>query len=97
MSSLIREYYKKVDLPSDLITEKLEKFERNPDIAMEFEYWIKNGEFKRGGIEEKGYTAEKLAELSDLIKGEGSFILLIELRERPEKAFKRINDWFAIR
>ena len=43
MSNLIREYYEKADILGDLLTEKLEKFERNPDIAMEFEYWIKNG------------------------------------------------------
>ncbi|MCR5461219.1 MAG: hypothetical protein K6F51_15250 [Acetatifactor sp.] len=97
MCDLIREYYEKAGITGELLTEKLEKFERNPDIAKEFEYWITNGEFKRGGVEEKGYTAEKLAALSDLIKGEGAFILLIELRERPEKAFKRISDWFAIR
>ncbi|MBR4731558.1 MAG: hypothetical protein IK081_02215 [Lachnospiraceae bacterium] len=97
MSNLIREYYEKADLSADLLTEKLEKFERNPDIAKEFEYWIKNGEFKCNGIEEKGYTAEKLASLSDLINGEGAFILLIELREKPEKALKRINGRFVIR
>ena len=66
------------------------------DIAAEFEYWISNKEYLDGVIIE-GYTAKSIAALSPYMDGEGAFQLLIELRERPDKAKKRINDGFKIK
>lgn len=77
-----------------LLSKKVELFERNPDIAKEFEYWIKNKSFKSEGIEEQGYSAEKIASLSEYMNGEGAFTLLVELRENPDKGLKRIHEGF---
>ena len=42
----------------------------------------------------EGYTAKKLSELSEYLDGDGAFVLLIELRENPDKARKRITNGF---
>ena len=42
----------------------------------------------------EGYTAKKLSELSEYLNGDGAFVLLIELRENPEKAHRRIMQGF---
>ena len=94
MSGKIEQFYKRSGMPEGLISKKLSEFERNPDIADEFEYWIDNKEFKTGGVNVQGYDAPKLASLSEYIKGEGAFILLVELRENPKRALDRINRGF---
>lgn len=48
-------------------------------------------------ISAEGYTAKSLAELSGLIAGEGSFMLLIELEEDPVRALERIRNGFKIK
>ena len=97
MSDLIKEFYRNVGTLPVLLARKTACFERNPDIAQEFEYWIKNRRFKSGGIEEHGYTAEKLASISEYLNGEGAFALLAELRENPEKAIRRIESGFILK
>ena len=95
MSELIRQFYEKCHLPKPLIEQKLAAFSRNDDIAKEFELWITDKSYKvEGAVTIKGYTAKKLSELSAFLNGEGSFILLIELRENPDKALKRIKAGF---
>lgn len=94
MSDLIKKFYKNAGTIPVLLARKTEIFERNPDIAQEFEYWITNKKFKSGGIEEQGYTAERLASISEYLNGEGAFALLVELRENPDKALKRIKGGF---
>ena len=95
MSKIIREFYEAAQIPVALIDEKIEKFNRHPDIKKEFEYWIEQKEYQRdSALEIEGYSASKLAKLSPLINGEAAFVLLIELRENPMKALKRINKGF---
>ena len=94
MSDLIKEFYKNAGTLPALLARKTACFERNPDIAQEFEYWITNKRFKSGGIEEQGYSAEKLASISEYLNGEGAFALLVELRENPDRALKRIKGGF---
>ena len=95
MSTVIEKYYHDANLKGALLKQKLQKFERNPDIASEFEYWIQNKKYtEKEPIEIEGYTAKALAELSEYLCGEGSFLVLIELREKPEKALKRIAGGF---
>lgn len=77
-----------------MLPQKLSQFEKHPDIAQEFEYWIEHRQFKSAGVEVKGYTAEKLAALSEYLDGEGSFSVLVELRENPDKALRRIKRGF---
>ena len=63
------------------------KFEKKPDIAKEFEIWIKDNKYvSEGAVEVEGYTARKLAEISEYLNGEGAFLLLIELRDNPQRA-----------
>lgn len=94
MSNTIKEFYEKAGTLPTLLAQKLSRFEKHPDIAQEFEYWIEHRKFKSNGIEEQGYTAEKLADLSDYLNGEGAFSLLLELRDSLDKALKRINKGF---
>jgi len=42
---IIRNYYKKTNLMDFLIDKKIEIFEKHPDIAKEFEYWITNNSY----------------------------------------------------
>ena len=98
MSEIIKNYYSKADIMPLLLKRKLAKFEKHPDIAKEFEYWIENNSYlKKDCVCINGYTAEKLAEMSNLLNGEGAFMLMIELRETPEKAMSKIADGFKLK
>lgn len=98
MSKVIEEYYRKTKLPEPLIVKKLETLEKNQDIEGEFEEWLVSKTFKeKGCVEEAGYSAKSIAEMSRFINGEGAFMLLIELRENREKALKRIVDGFKMK
>lgn len=77
--------------------QKMDKLQRNSDICDEFEYWILNKKYKPNGLVVNGYSAQKLAELSRFLDGEGAFMLLIELRENPEKAMNKIRDGFKLK
>ena len=98
MSSIIENYYNEIGLIPVLIQKNMEKINRNPDIAEEFEYWIENKKYKTDScIEVEGYTAESISKLSKYLVGESSFMVLIELREEPEKAKKRIEKGFKVK
>lgn len=95
MSDIIRQFYEKNNLPKPVIEQKIAAFSRHNDIAKEFELWITDRAYKaQGAVTVEGYTAKKLSELSDYLKGDGAFVMLIELRENPEKAHKRIEKGF---
>lgn len=95
MSDTIRQFNQKNNLPNPIIEQKIAAFSRHNDIAEEFELWIIDRAYKmQGAITVEGYTAKKLSELSDYLNGDGAFIMLIELRENPEKAHKRIENGF---
>lgn len=95
MSKEIREYYKQTHTLQNLVEQKIIKFEKHPDIMQEFEQWILNKQYKiEGAVSVLGYTAKELAEISPYLKGEGAFILLMELRDNPVKAKKRISSGF---
>ena len=86
MSNVIETFYKDNNIPEFLLKQKMAKFENNPDVAGEFEYWIKNKKYKQQEtIVVEGYTAEKISQLSEYIDGEGAFMLLIELRTLIEQ------------
>lgn len=98
MSPVVEEYYKKANTPAFLLKQKTAKLERNSDIQSEFEYWIKNHEYKSTDcVTVEGYTASSLAALSSYLVGEGAFMMLIELREKPERAKAKISDGFKIK
>ena len=94
MSKRIESFYTDNNTPSFLLKQKLDQFERNKDIAAEFEYWIEHKRYIENGCIVKGYSASKLAELTEYLDGEGAFVMLIELREDPKKALKRISEGF---
>lgn len=95
MNDIIRQFYEKNNLPKPIVEQKVAAFSRHSDIAEEFEQWITNRTYKaQGAVTIEGYTAKSLAELSEYLRGEGSFLVLIELREMPEKALKRIAGGF---
>ena len=97
MNNPIKEYYEKLNVRQFLIDEKLKKFEQHKDIAAEFEYWIKNNCYMDNGCVIDGYSASSLSKISKYLNGEGAFIMLIELREDPQRAHKRIDNGFKIR
>lgn len=96
MSKIIKEYYEKAGVMPILIDSKLKILSRNSDIEEEFEYWISNKKYM-DSVSVEGYTASKLAEISTYLKGEGVFMMLIELREEPEKVKKRLANGFKIK
>ena len=98
MSNTIRQYYEENKAPAFLLDQKLKKFAHNKDIAKEFEAWITSGEYKTiGAVSEQGYTAKRLAGMSKYLSGEGAFMMLIELREDPEKALAQIKEGFKLK
>lgn len=95
MNEIIRQFYEKNNLPKPIVEQKVAAFSRHSDIAEEFEQWITNRTYKaEGAVTVEGYTAKKLSELSEYLDGDGAFVLLIELREQPEKACNRIERGF---
>lgn len=59
MSKIIKEYYSKVKVMPLLLETKLSKFDKNPDIATEFEYWIVKKQYKETHcVVVEGYTAK---------------------------------------
>lgn len=97
MKHVVEEFYAKTKIPTALLSPKIEKLRNNKDILEEFEYWITHRKYKADGVEVNGYSAKKLAMLSRFLDGEGAFMLLIELRENPEKALKRIKQGFKLK
>lgn len=96
MSKVIREYYEKAGVQPFLLEEKIQKLNNNSDILEEFEFWIQNRKYA-DMIKVEGYSASEVASLSPYLEGEGAFMLLIELRENPENAKKRIRNGFKIK
>ena len=95
MNDIIRQFYEKNNLPKPIVEQKVAAFSRHSDIAEEFEQWITDRTYKaEGAVTVEGFTAKKLSELSEYLDGDGAFVMLIELREEPEKAFKRIERGF---
>lgn len=95
---LIRDYLEQVQTPDIVKQMKLADYEKHKDIAEEFEYWIKTHKYMQDNcVEVEGYTAEKLSRLSEFLEGEGAFGLLIELRENPKRAMKKISEGIKIK
>lgn len=97
MSKIIEDYYKQAKVMPLLLKQKLSKLQRNEDILKEFEYWIEHKAYLQNGVCIEGYTAKSLAELSAYTDGEATFMLLIELREAPDKALCRIKNGFKMK
>ncbi len=97
MSKVIENYYKQANLMPLLLKQKMSKLSRNQDVLHEFEYWIEHKHYKKNGVCVEGYTAESLAKLSAYVDGEAAFMLLIELREAPDKAHRRIKNGFKVK
>lgn len=98
MSTIIENFYRDNKIPEVLLKQKLTKFEQNPDISKEFEFWIQNRQYKtEEAVSIEGYTAKKLSEISEYLDGEGAFIILMELRENPNKALERIAKGFKMK
>lgn len=95
MSEIIKQFYIDNNTPKILLDQKMKQFGKYPDIAAEFENWIKNNSYK---VDEtvvvEGYTAKTLSEKSEYLNGEGAFMMLIELRENPDKALSQISEGF---
>ncbi len=96
MNKVIEQYYKSANTMPLLLKKKMTSFEKHPDIASEFEYWINNKQYC-DGVSVEGYTARSIAELSPYMDGEGAFMLLIELRENPGKAKAKITQGFKMK
>lgn len=98
MSKIIEEYYAKAKTMPLLLKSKMARLKKHPDISAEFEYWITEQNYKeKNCVVVKGYSAKRLAELSEFLDGEGAFMLLIELRENPQNALKKISDGFKMK
>ncbi len=78
---------------------KEKKLSENEDIASEFAYWIENGAFRPGDdcVYVEGYSAERLSNLSPYLDGEGAFMMLIDLRERPSETKRKIEAGFKLK
>ena len=98
MKTKIEQFYKDINTPPYIIKMKLKKLENNPDIRDEFEKWITNREYETDNpVIVEGYSAKSLAEISKFLDGEGAFMMLIELRNNPDVAKKRLAAGFNIK
>lgn len=97
MVDVVRDYYQRATISENIIKNKIQMFERNADIKREFEHWIKTKEFfENEQVVVQGYSAKQISEMSKYMIGEGAFVMLIELRENPENALKKIKNGFRM-
>lgn len=95
MSGIVKEYYEKAHVQPFLIEEKLRVLDKHQDICKEFEAWITTKKYVDSVVVD-GYTASAIAKMSNNVAGEGAFMMLIELRENPERAKRLIKSGFAV-
>lgn len=96
--NIIREYYEKTKMPAMMIDRNVALFDKYPDIKKEFEHWIQTKEYiVDNAVSVEKYTAKALSELSEFLDGEGAFSMLVQLRETPGKALKKIARGFKIK
>ena len=97
MVDVVRDYSQRAAISENIIKTKIQMFERNADIKREFEHWIKTKEFfENEHVVVQGYSAKQISEMSKYMIGEGAFVMLIELRENPENALKKIKNGFRM-
>lgn len=97
MNTIIEDYYKQADTLPFLLERKMSRLRENPDIMEEFANWIQHREYRQDGVSVEGYTARDLAELSPYTDGEPAFMLLLDLREAPERTLRKIREGFKIK
>ena len=98
MSAVIEKFYADNNTPKVLLKQKIAIFDRHKDIASEFEKWITTNEYvTENAVCVEGYTAKQLAETSEYLNGEGAFVMLVELREKPPKASEQISKGFILK
>lgn len=92
----IRNYLKSKELTDVVIDTLIKPYYNHPDIANEFEYYIRTSNFvEENPITESGYTAKRLyEEHKDKLNISGVFAMLRTLRENPEEGLKAIEDNF---
>lgn len=96
MLSKIESYYKHAGVASFLLKGKLQRLSSHPDILAEFAEWIDTQAYREENcVVVEGYTAKSIAAMSKYMDGEGAFMLLIELREAPQRAHRRIKSGFV--
>ncbi len=97
MVDLVKDYYERAAISENMKKKKNQMFERNTDIKREFEHWIKTKEYlENEQVIVQGYSAKQISEMSKYMIGEGAFVMLIELRENPENALKKIKNGFRM-
>lgn len=58
-------YFSKAKVMPLLLKTKFAKFDKNPDIVAEFEYWIAKKQYKETNyVVAEGYTVKKFSKLS---------------------------------
>ncbi len=94
----LKEYMEKdLKMRPERTQENLSKFEKHPDICLEFEQWIIHRTYKtKKPVKVEGYTAEDISNLAPFMKakGIGVYNFLITLREDPESALGYIKEGF---
>lgn len=92
----IKNYLKSKELTDVVINNLTKPYYKHPDIANEFEYYIRTSNFvDENPIVESGYTAKRLyEEYKDKLDISGVFAMLITLRENPEEGLKTIANNF---
>ncbi len=96
MSEIIKQFYIDNNTPEILLERKIKQFEKHPDIAKEFEQWIKTKTYPSdaSSVRIENYTAKGLADMYNYLDGEGAFVMLVELRDNPNEALKKIFNGF---
>lgn len=80
-----------------LLSESFNRSEEEINIDFNVDEKLLSALESFGAVSEEGYTAKKLAGMSKYLNGEGAFMMLIELRENPEKALAQIQDGFKLK
>ena len=94
----IKRFFSSLNLPAFSYQRNVAGFERNPDIAAEFEHWLKTGKYTEADpVKVEGYSAYDICQLAPFLDGAGAFNFLITLREKPEKAKQYIAEGFKIK
>lgn len=75
----------------------LDKIIKYEDIFEDFYHWLETREYDHEGVViVEGYNAQSLVDLAPMLDGVGACNFLVDLREQPEEALRKIKEGFRV-
>lgn len=95
MDQVMQYCLEELKMPKPIATMIINTLSEQPDIFEEFKKWLETRSYDMDdAISVEGYTAKAISEIAPFFDGIGVYGFLVELREDPEHAKKKIKQGF---